>query len=102
GPPAPAPGTVRAPEGPTGRTAGHTHSRHDDEGTGPARAAGDARDGQYREVSHPTTYGAGVGPTVPGSRKGTPLRGTDLPPSPGGRKRGGLGAWARRLAGGRR
>ncbi|MFD5162733.1 FHA domain-containing protein [Streptomyces hawaiiensis] len=32
-------------------------------------------------------------------RKGTPLRGTDLPP--GTRRRGGLGAWARRLAGGR-
>ncbi|MFJ6553707.1 FHA domain-containing protein [Streptomyces luteogriseus] len=32
-------------------------------------------------------------------RKGTPLRGTDVPP--GTRRRGGLGAWARRLAGGR-
>ncbi|MBB6076006.1 FHA domain-containing protein [Streptomyces paradoxus] len=32
-------------------------------------------------------------------RKGTPLRGTDVPP--GSRRRGGLGAWARRLAGGR-
>ncbi|MGW0614308.1 FHA domain-containing protein [Streptomyces sp. NPDC002788] len=32
-------------------------------------------------------------------RKGTPLRGTDAPP--GTRRRGGLGAWARRLAGGR-
>ncbi|MEU1304045.1 FtsK/SpoIIIE domain-containing protein [Streptomyces shenzhenensis] len=34
-----------------------------------------------------------------GGRKGTPVRGTDLPP--GMRRRGGLGAWARRLAGGR-
>ncbi|KUN28370.1 cell division protein FtsK [Streptomyces antibioticus] len=34
-----------------------------------------------------------------GRRKGTPLRGTDVPQ--GLRKRGGLGAWARRLAGGR-
>jgi hypothetical protein len=34
-------------------------------------------------------------------RKGTPLRGTDLPRPPAGRKRGGLTAWARRLAGGR-
>jgi len=34
-----------------------------------------------------------------GTRKGTPLRGTDVPP--GVRRRGGLGAWARRLAGGR-
>ncbi|WP_340385375.1 FHA domain-containing protein [Streptomyces sp. SS7] len=32
-------------------------------------------------------------------RKGTPLRGTDVPP--GLRKRGGLSAWARKLAGGR-
>ncbi|MEU3848951.1 FHA domain-containing protein [Streptomyces sp. NPDC029554] len=32
-------------------------------------------------------------------RKGTPLRGTDVPP--GARRRGGLGAWARRWAGGR-
>ncbi|MDQ0713756.1 hypothetical protein QFZ55_003208 [Streptomyces luteogriseus] len=32
-------------------------------------------------------------------RKGTPLRGTDVPP--GTRRRGGLGAWARRLTGGR-
>lgn len=32
-------------------------------------------------------------------RKGTPLRGTDVPQ--GVRKRGGLGAWARRLTGGR-
>ncbi|MEU6813008.1 FHA domain-containing protein [Streptomyces sp. NPDC046831] len=34
-----------------------------------------------------------------GGRKGTPLRGTDVPQ--GLRRRGGLGAWARRLAGGR-
>ncbi|MEU3279518.1 FHA domain-containing protein [Streptomyces antibioticus] len=39
-------------------------------------------------------------PDDPGSgRKGTPLRGTDIPP--GVRRRGGLSAWARRLAGGR-
>ncbi|MGW0577235.1 FtsK/SpoIIIE domain-containing protein, partial [Streptomyces sp. NPDC002920] len=35
----------------------------------------------------------------PATRKGTPLRGTDVPP--GVRKRGGLSAWARRLAGAR-
>ncbi|MGW0082486.1 FtsK/SpoIIIE domain-containing protein [Streptomyces sp. NPDC003393] len=34
-----------------------------------------------------------------GGRKGTPVRGTDVPQ--GVRRRGGLGAWARRLAGGR-
>ncbi|MER5795378.1 FHA domain-containing protein [Streptomyces sp. NPDC001980] len=36
-----------------------------------------------------------------GRRKGTPLRGTEAPALPGARRRGGLGAWARRLAGGR-
>ncbi|WP_458244077.1 FHA domain-containing protein [Streptomyces sp. MAI_2237] len=34
-----------------------------------------------------------------GRRKGTPLRGTDVPP--GVRRRGGLSSWARKLAGGR-
>ncbi|MFF6812027.1 FHA domain-containing protein [Streptomyces sp. NPDC012403] len=37
----------------------------------------------------------------PGTRKGTPVRGTDLPQPTGGRRRGGLTAWARRLTGGR-
>ncbi|WP_329367737.1 FHA domain-containing protein [Streptomyces sp. NBC_01483] len=35
----------------------------------------------------------------PGTRKGTPTRGTDI--SPEARRRGGIGAWARRLTGGR-
>ncbi|MFD5898346.1 FHA domain-containing protein [Streptomyces sp. NPDC060366] len=36
---------------------------------------------------------------APGSRRqGTPMRGTELPEGPG-RRRGGIGAWARRLAG---
>ncbi|MCF3129787.1 FHA domain-containing protein [Streptomyces olivochromogenes] len=35
---------------------------------------------------------------APGGRKGTPLRGTDVPP---GVRRRGIGKWARRLAGGR-
>ncbi|MEU0601733.1 FtsK/SpoIIIE domain-containing protein [Streptomyces sp. NPDC006393] len=39
------------------------------------------------------------GAVEPGGRKGTPVRGTDVPQ--GVRRRGGLGAWARRLAGGR-
>ncbi|MFJ9025503.1 FHA domain-containing protein [Streptomyces sp. NPDC102259] len=38
-------------------------------------------------------------PRAAARRKGTPLRGTDVPP--GVRRRGGLSAWARRLAGGR-
>ncbi|MFC8372113.1 FHA domain-containing protein [Streptomyces sp. NPDC057239] len=37
----------------------------------------------------------------PGTRKGTPVRGTDLTRPTGGRRRGGLTAWARRLTGGR-
>ncbi|WP_030241935.1 FtsK/SpoIIIE domain-containing protein [Streptomyces sp. NRRL S-455] len=41
----------------------------------------------------------GLAPGAGSGRKGTPLRGTDLPQ--GTRRRGGLGAWARRLAGGR-
>ncbi|MET7271400.1 FHA domain-containing protein [Streptomyces flaveolus] len=41
---------------------------------------------------------AGADPAGAG-RKGTPLRGTDVPQ--GVRRRGGLGAWARRLTGGR-
>ncbi|MGW2958385.1 FHA domain-containing protein [Streptomyces sp. NPDC001220] len=41
------------------------------------------------------------GPALSARRKGTPLRGTDAPALPGARRRGGLGAWARRLAGGR-
>ncbi|MEU0071338.1 FHA domain-containing protein [Streptomyces sp. NPDC006332] len=42
---------------------------------------------------------AGADGTGGGRRKGTPLRGTDVPQ--GLRKRGGLSAWARRLTGGR-
>ncbi|GAA4295922.1 hypothetical protein GCM10023086_09250 [Streptomyces venetus] len=41
----------------------------------------------------------GLAPGADSGRKGTPLRGTDVPP--GTRRRGGIGAWARRLAGGR-
>ncbi|MGW0813679.1 FHA domain-containing protein, partial [Streptomyces viridiviolaceus] len=47
------------------------------------------------------TFGGATQAAAPGgtTRKGTPLRGTDVPQ--GVRRRGGLGAWARRLAGGR-
>ncbi|MEU6179461.1 FHA domain-containing protein [Streptomyces coeruleorubidus] len=59
------------------------------------------------QTAHPPAP-VGTGPVSPADatdersgrgRKGTPLRGTDVPP--GTRRRGGLGAWARRLAGGR-
>ncbi|GHH24751.1 FHA domain-containing protein [Streptomyces lanatus] len=46
-------------------------------------------------LGHTDTTDAGTG----GNRKGTPLRGTDVPQ--GLRRRGGLTAWARRLTGGR-
>ncbi|MFJ4356178.1 FHA domain-containing protein [Streptomyces massasporeus] len=56
---------------------------------------------------HPRETGGPAAPDDPAladqrsgrGRKGTPLRGTDVPP--GTRRRGGIGAWARRLTGGR-
>lgn len=59
---------------------------------------------RWPEPSGPGTTSAGDlarSPADPdqGARKGTPLRGTELPP--GERRRGGLGAWARRLTGSR-
>ncbi|MFC5244306.1 FHA domain-containing protein [Streptomyces atrovirens] len=100
-------------------------------GSGPVPAAGDRREGQYgRYADHESAAdgarggqrggvhdgwragrgsvsaaGDGLGGTSGGSgggsRKDTPPRGTDVPQPPVGRKRGGIGAWARRLAGGR-
>ncbi|MFE0802062.1 FHA domain-containing protein [Streptomyces sp. NPDC058812] len=58
-----------------------------------ADAAGTA---PFGEASGPA---GAPGPDAGTGRKGTPLRGTDVPQ--GVRRRGGLGAWARRLAGGR-
>ncbi|WP_419184099.1 FtsK/SpoIIIE domain-containing protein, partial [Streptomyces caniscabiei] len=57
-----------------------------------ARAGDDGRSGD-------DGFGSGGEPPESGTRKGTPLRGTDVPR--GLRKRGGFGAWARRLTGGR-
>ncbi|MFE9436858.1 FHA domain-containing protein [Streptomyces sp. NPDC006640] len=53
--------------------------------------------GEWPEGEPEDTFGAGPG--IPGARKGTPMRGTDVPA--GMRRRGGLGAWARRLTGSR-
>ncbi|MFI2635639.1 FHA domain-containing protein [Streptomyces collinus] len=86
-----------------------------------ASGAGDTHAGRSGIAAYDTGHADGAGPrpwaqdepaAPPGTddpaladqragrgRKGTPLRGTDVPP--GSRRRGGLGAWARRLAGGR-
>ncbi|PWE11168.1 cell division protein FtsK [Streptomyces sp. BSE7F] len=74
------------PVGPTGRT------------------TGDARDGRYADATSAQTADATAAQTADtpdGTRKGTPVRGTDVPEPPRARKRGGIGAWARRLTGGR-
>ncbi|MFI2374030.1 FHA domain-containing protein [Streptomyces sp. NPDC018964] len=75
----PAPG--RTPGGAPGRLTGPT--------TGPA-------------TGHmPTGISSAPREEFSGTREGTPVRGTGLPRPTGGRRRGGLTAWARRLTGGR-
>ncbi|MFF4356165.1 FHA domain-containing protein [Streptomyces sp. NPDC001604] len=64
---------------------------------GPSAAGGDTHAGHFGAVVWDPPEGTDAPET--GRRKGTPLRGTDVPP--GLRRRGGLSAWARRLAGGR-
>ncbi|MFJ9869605.1 FtsK/SpoIIIE domain-containing protein [Streptomyces sp. NPDC101165] len=61
--------------------------------TGAAHAGATTRGPASDSAASGTDAGASRG------RKDTPLRGTDAPE--GGRRRGGIGAWARRLAGGR-
>ncbi|MEU1182628.1 FHA domain-containing protein [Streptomyces sp. NPDC005820] len=56
-------------------------------------------DAPHDDARGPHTADPHQEPPAASRRKGTPLRGTDVPP--GVRKRGGLSAWARRLAGGR-
>ncbi|MFI5550081.1 FHA domain-containing protein [Streptomyces sp. NPDC051738] len=63
-------------------------------GVGPLQAG----DRGHNGAEDASSDGGGT-PAHGGTRKGTPLRGTDVPP--GVRRRGGLSAWARRLAGGR-
>ncbi|MGW2780438.1 FHA domain-containing protein [Streptomyces populi] len=83
-------GAPRVENGPRGSAA---------EDPGPGGRAGTGAAGP--EVSGPGAADASgaLGAGVPGARKGTPARGTDVPPE--ARRRGGIGAWARRLAGGR-
>ncbi|GGJ18532.1 FHA domain-containing protein [Streptomyces brasiliensis] len=114
------PGGVPGPRGTTTAgtgTGGDTHGGHFGGagasrvfGSGPGAPApspaahGTAPDGGGTDGNAPLhAYGdhhaPGADPTDTGTRKGTPLRGTDVPH--GVRRRGGIGAWARRLAGGR-
>ncbi|WP_129308850.1 FHA domain-containing protein [Streptomyces sp. L2] len=60
---------------------------------------GDTHVGRFGAAGGPARTSAEEDGPAPDGRKGTPLRGPDVPP--GVRRRGGLGAWARRLAGGR-
>ncbi|MEW2302207.1 FHA domain-containing protein [Streptomyces sp. NPDC006655] len=108
--------SARTSPGPGGRT---TDTHPDTRGarttpggrtTGPGRASSASDPAPpgpatpHRPFPHPAPPTGEAGdPAAPsGRRKGTPLRGTDAPALPGGaRRRGGLGAWARRLAGGR-
>ncbi|MFE4968323.1 FHA domain-containing protein [Streptomyces sp. NPDC056660] len=83
--PAPGSGARSGPTGPAASDPAAAHHRTSPDGDPPA---GDVSDGPGPAASS-------------GRRKGTPLRGTDAPALPGARRRGGLGAWARRLAGGR-
>ncbi|MET9557539.1 FHA domain-containing protein [Streptomyces sp. NPDC006645] len=93
--------TPRVPDPRTPRSDADT--RYGDALYAPVPGAG--RPAHDRADSDETHDGTDDGPQghsrTPGSRRqGTPMRGTELPESPG-RRRGGIGAWARRLAGGR-
>ncbi|MEU2338704.1 FHA domain-containing protein [Streptomyces sp. NPDC013172] len=110
--------STRTTPGPDGRNTG-THPDARSARTDPApgtRTTGPGRVSSASDPAHPgpaaphrpfphpaSPTGEAGDPAAPsGRRKGTPLRGTDAPALPGGaRRRGGLGAWARRLAGGR-
>ncbi|AZQ35144.1 FHA domain-containing protein [Streptomyces cyaneochromogenes] len=80
-------GAERPPTAPRG---GDTHGAGFEVGAFGGDGGGHGADGEA---------GRDAAPAHGSSRKGTPLRGTDVPP--GVRRRGGLSKWARRLAGGR-
>ncbi|KKD05295.1 FtsK/SpoIIIE domain-containing protein [Streptomyces sp. WM6386] len=82
-------GDTRAPGGTSGSRSTPGHGGSTD--STPASAATGSASGDEHTRAVDTPAGS--------RRKGTPLRGTDVPQ--GVRKRGGLGAWARKLAGGR-
>ncbi|MGW0873618.1 FHA domain-containing protein [Streptomyces sp. NPDC002740] len=74
------------------------HGAPEDTGS-PHRPADSAPDSGTTPSASPYDDAPEADPRGSARRKGTPLRGTDVPP--GVRRRGGLSAWARRLAGGR-
>ncbi|MFE3856000.1 FHA domain-containing protein [Streptomyces griseorubiginosus] len=115
---------LRGPEsaggGGVGSSSGYVGSGNSAGSAGSVGSVGDTHGGRAGIGSFTESAAAASGPSVPsvqpptaqdtpstldpaepgtGRRKGTPLRGTDAPQS--GRRRGGLGKWARRLAGGR-
>lgn len=79
------------------------HGAHDDAPAPhrPSASTPDSASTSAPAAASPAPYDdtADADARAAGRRKGTPLRGTDVPA--GVRKRGGLSAWARRLAGGR-
>lgn len=93
-------GALRSPGAPAPSSgSGDTHAgRHGIGGPDGPTESGYGGTAAYDPV--PDGYDTqGDGGARSGGRKSTPVRGTDVPQ--GARRRGGLGAWARRLAGGR-
>ncbi|MFD7058397.1 FHA domain-containing protein [Streptomyces sp. NPDC059906] len=90
-------GTGPSTPGPYG-TSARGSDAYDAGATGgaPSRTGGPGVDAYGTGASVPSALGAGASRT---GRKGTPLRGTEAPQEV--RRRGGIGAWARRLTGGR-
>ncbi|MEH0526160.1 FHA domain-containing protein [Streptomyces stelliscabiei] len=84
------PGDTRAAEAAQGPAAFHGPG----DAPGPGGLGGSGGPGAFGDDDGTADEAAGAG-----TRKGTPLRGTEVPR--GVRRRGGFGAWARRLTGGR-
>jgi DNA segregation ATPase FtsK/SpoIIIE-like protein len=107
----PAPAVPQARDGSGGTTdrppvvPGQAGAPPMESGDGPPGHGRTADAGAYGEATRTEDPGDAWGPAeedtpgTGGTRQGTPVRGTDVPR--GIRRRGGLGAWARRLAGGR-
>ncbi|MFE9998452.1 FHA domain-containing protein [Streptomyces avermitilis] len=85
----------QGPGGVPGHGHGEAHGRGS--GEGPDRGPRGGYGARPGEVPGPDDLRGGI--PGAGPRKGTPLRGTDVPQ--GARRRGGFSAWARRLTGGR-